>query len=186
MRKRPIPETYTLVYFSSKASLLMIKSHDKNQSIDLIGLAHAEKAYSRNWLFLGQNRPYWRELRPLVTPWAWCIKEGTDPWKGETGSPFSCPAPAPRTKCIGGQVARFWRPFEARPVDPVRREVFRQLVEEPSTAATSGWIAPTEALASTPPPLVPGTEECASRTLPKKVRRKRKRTSPRHQAAPGN
>ena len=28
-------------------------------------------------------RPYWRELRPLVTPWAWCIKEGTDPWKGQ-------------------------------------------------------------------------------------------------------
>ena len=76
-------KTYTLVYFSSKASLLMIKSYDKNQSIDLIGLAHVEKAYSRNWLFLGHNRPYWRELRPLVTPWAWWIKEGTDPWKGQ-------------------------------------------------------------------------------------------------------
>ena len=76
-------KTYTLVYFSSKASLLMIKSYDKNQSIDLIGLAHVEKAYSRNRLFLGHNRPYWRELRPLVTPWAWCIKEGTDPWRGE-------------------------------------------------------------------------------------------------------
>ena len=76
-------KTYTLVYFSSKASLLMIKSYDKNQSINLIGLAHVEKAYSRNRLFLGHNRPYWRELRPLVTPWAWCIKEGTDPWKGQ-------------------------------------------------------------------------------------------------------
>ena len=40
-------KTYTLVYFSSKASLLMIKSHDKYQSIDLIGLAHVEKAYSK-------------------------------------------------------------------------------------------------------------------------------------------
>ena len=58
----------------------MIKSHDKYQSINLIGLAHVEKAYSRNRLFLDRNRPYWRELRPLVTPWAWCIKEGTDPW----------------------------------------------------------------------------------------------------------
>ena len=76
-------KTYTLVYFSSKASLLLIKSYDKNQSIDLIGLAHVEKAYSRNRLFLGHNRPYWRELRPLVNPWAWCIKEGTDPWKGQ-------------------------------------------------------------------------------------------------------
>ena len=74
-------KTYTLVYFSSKVSLLMIKSHDKYQSIDLIGLAHVEKAYSRNRLFLFHNRPYRRELRPLVTPWAWCIKEGTEPWR---------------------------------------------------------------------------------------------------------
>ena len=74
---------YTLVYFSSKVNLLMIKSHNKNQSINLIGLAHVEKAYSGNRLFLEHNRPYWRELRPLVTPWAWCIKEGTDPWKGQ-------------------------------------------------------------------------------------------------------
>ena len=71
---------HTLVYFSSKVNLLMIKSHDKYQSINLIGLAHVEKAYSRNRLFLDHNWPYWRELRPLVTPWAWCIKEGTDPW----------------------------------------------------------------------------------------------------------
>ena len=76
-------KTYTLVYFSSKVSLLVIKSHDKYQSINLIGLAHVEKAYSRNRLFLVHNRPYWRELRPLVTPWAWCIKEGTDPWLGQ-------------------------------------------------------------------------------------------------------
>ena len=61
-------KTYTLVYFSSKVSLLMIKSHDKYQSIDLIGLAHVEKAYSRNRLILVHNRSYWRELRPLVTP----------------------------------------------------------------------------------------------------------------------
>ena len=74
---------YTLVYFSSKVNLLMIKSHKKNQSINLIGLAHVRKAYSGNRLFLAHNRPYWRELRPLVTPWAWCIKEGTDPWKGQ-------------------------------------------------------------------------------------------------------
>ena len=41
-------KSYTLVYFSSKASLLMIKSHKKYQSIDLIGLALAEKAYIKN------------------------------------------------------------------------------------------------------------------------------------------
>ena len=79
---------YTLVYFSSKASLLMRKSHKKYQSIDLIGLALAEKAYVENRSFLNHNRSYWRELRPLVTPWTWPIKEGTEPWKGQIG--FSC------------------------------------------------------------------------------------------------
>ena len=74
---------YTLVYFSSKVILLMIKSHKKNQCINLIRLAHVGKAYSGNRLFLAHNRPYWRELRPLVTPWAWSIKEGTDSWKGQ-------------------------------------------------------------------------------------------------------
>ena len=39
---------YTLVYFSSKASLLMIKSYKKYQSINLIGLAPWEKAYAKN------------------------------------------------------------------------------------------------------------------------------------------
>ena len=74
-------KTYTLVYFSSKASLLMIKSHDKYQSIVLIGLAYVEKAYSKIWPISVHNRSYWRELRPLVTPWAWCIKEGIEPWR---------------------------------------------------------------------------------------------------------
>ena len=37
----------TLVYFPSKVIILMIKSHDKYQSLILIGLTHAGKAYSR-------------------------------------------------------------------------------------------------------------------------------------------
>ena len=77
-------------------------------------------------------------------------------------------APALRTQCLGGQVARFLKPFEARPADPVRRELYRQLAEKPGIAATSGWLAPSEALASTPAPLGPGTEECASRALPRR------------------
>ena len=40
-------KSYTLVYFSSKVILLGRKSHKKNQSIDLIGLAIVEKAYVR-------------------------------------------------------------------------------------------------------------------------------------------
>ena len=74
-------KTYTLVYFSSKAVLLMIKSHDKYQSIILIGLAHVEKAYSGIRSISVHNRSYWRDFRPLVTPWAWCIKEGIEPWR---------------------------------------------------------------------------------------------------------
>ena len=79
---------HTLVYFSSKASLLMIKSYKKYQSINLIGLAPWEKAYAKYRPFLSHNGPDRRELRPLVTPWTWPIKEGTEPWKGQIG--FSC------------------------------------------------------------------------------------------------
>ena len=81
---------YTLVYFSPKVMLLVRKSYYKNQCINLIGLAPVAKAYSRNRLFFRPDRPYWRELRPLVTPWVRSIKEGTDPLeKRDLGSPFS-------------------------------------------------------------------------------------------------
>ena len=87
---------YTLVYFSPKVNLLERKYHHKNQSINLIGLAHVGKAYSRNRLFLGPNRPYWRELRPLVTPWVKSIKEGTDPWRNQNWALLSqCPGKLP-------------------------------------------------------------------------------------------
>ena len=87
---------YTLVYFSPKVTLLERKYHHKNQSINLIGLAHVGKAYSRNRLFLGPNRPYWRELRPLVTPWVKSIKEGTDPWRNQKWALLSqCPGKLP-------------------------------------------------------------------------------------------
>ena len=51
-------EIYTLVYFSSKAILLMIKSHDKYQSRILVGLAHAEKANFGNRSIFVHNRSY--------------------------------------------------------------------------------------------------------------------------------
>ena len=51
----------TLVYFSSKVIILIIKSHDKYQSLILIGLASAEKASSRNRSVLVHYRSYWRE-----------------------------------------------------------------------------------------------------------------------------
>ena len=74
---------YTLVYFSSKVIVLTIKSHDEYRSLILIGLAHAGKASSGNRSVLIHYRSYWREWRPLVTPWACCIKEGIEPWKSQ-------------------------------------------------------------------------------------------------------
>ena len=73
----------TLVYFSSKVIVLIIKSHDKYQSLILIGLARAEMASSGNRSVLVHYRSYWREWRPLVTPWACCINEGIEPWKSQ-------------------------------------------------------------------------------------------------------
>ena len=86
----------TLVYFSSKVIVLIIKSHDKYQSLILIGLAHAEKASFRNRFALVHYQSYWREWRPLVIPWAVCIKEGIEPWKCQKWILlFSCPG-----KCL--------------------------------------------------------------------------------------
>ena len=59
---------YTLVYFSPKVTLLERKHYHKNQSINLIGLAHVGRAYSGKRLFWAHNWPNWRELRHLLTP----------------------------------------------------------------------------------------------------------------------
>ena len=92
----------------------------------------------------------------------------------------SCPyllspkAPAPRTRRIGDKVARFARPFESRPADSVRREVFRQLASRPGPSASSGWVAPSATLPATPRPLQRATEESSSRTVPLKRKVKRR------------
>ena len=82
---------------------------------------------------------------------------------------------APRTRCIGAQVARFAGPFESRPADPIRREVFRQLADSNSTASSSGWVAPTATLVVTPPPLERGLEKSASGQLPLPPKGKRRK-----------
>ena len=74
---------YTLVYFSSNSIVLVIGIHDKYQSLILIGLALTEKAQSGIQYILFHYRSYWRGWRPLVTPWACCIKEGIEPWKSQ-------------------------------------------------------------------------------------------------------
>ena len=70
---------YTLVYFSLNWIVSVIRSHDKYQSLILIGLALTGKASSGNQSILFHFRSYWRGWRPLVTPWAGCIKEGIEP-----------------------------------------------------------------------------------------------------------
>ena len=67
---------YTLVYFSLNWIVSVIRSHDKYQSLILIGLAFTGKASSRIQYILFHFRSYWRGWRPLVTPWACSIKEG--------------------------------------------------------------------------------------------------------------
>ena len=70
---------YTLVYFSLNWIVLVIRSHDKYQSLILIGLALTGKANSGIQYISFHLRSYWRGWRPLVTPWACCIKEGIEP-----------------------------------------------------------------------------------------------------------
>ena len=70
---------YTLVYFSLNSVVLVIRIHDKYQSLILIGLALTEKASSRIQYILFHFRLYWRGWRPLATPLAGRIKEGIEP-----------------------------------------------------------------------------------------------------------
>ena len=51
----------TLVYFYPKVIVLIVKSHDKNQSLILIGLTPVEKASSENRSILDHYRSSWRE-----------------------------------------------------------------------------------------------------------------------------
>ena len=83
-------------------------------------------------------------------------------------------APAPRTRCIGDSVARFARPFESRPTDSIKREVFRQLASKPGPSVSSGWVAPTATLQATPRPLERATEESSSRAKTLKLRVKQR------------
>ena len=75
----PRANLYTLVYFSLNSVVLVIRIHDKYQSLILIRLALTEKASSRIQYILFHFRSYWRGWRPLVTPLAGHIKEGIEP-----------------------------------------------------------------------------------------------------------
>ena len=81
-----LTKSYTLAYFVSNLVTLMIKSHEKYQSSLLDRLGRAERANGEKWSIFGHNRSHWSRLRPLVTPWEFCIKEGTEPWKNQLRS----------------------------------------------------------------------------------------------------
>ena len=76
-------------------------------------------------------------------------------------------------------------PSSLRPVDPVRRELYRRLAAASSgTSSTSGWVAPAATLPVSPPPLARGTEDGTSARVPRP--KGKRRLSARHPAAPGN
>ena len=107
-----------------------------------------------------------------------CLAIGLWVWKQDSNCwtfLLSPTAPPPRTKVIGEPVARFARPFESRPADPVRREVFRQLASHPAAASASGWAPPKALLSSTPLPLQKGTEECSSKPVCPKAKGARRK-----------
>ena len=70
---------YTLVYLLSEWSNSVIRIHDKYHRRFLVGLALACKASSQIQYILLHFRTNWKELRPLVTPWAYSIKESFEP-----------------------------------------------------------------------------------------------------------
>ena len=74
---------YTLVYLLLKWINSVIRIHDKYQSCFLVGLVLTCKASSQIRYILLRYRSSWRELRPLVTPWANCIKESFRPCIGQ-------------------------------------------------------------------------------------------------------
>ena len=74
---------YTLFYLLLKWINSVIRIHDKYQSCFLVGIALACKASSQVRYILLRFRTNWRELRPLVTPWANGIKESFKPCIGQ-------------------------------------------------------------------------------------------------------
>ena len=77
----------------------------------------------------------------------------------------------PRTACLGDQsVALFSGPFESRPADSLRREVFRQQ----AVLGCAGWFAPVALPPQAPLGLPPALEEKAGPLPPVGKRPKRR------------
>ena len=75
-----------------------------------------------------------------------------------------------RAAVLGGEVALFSLPFEARPVDSVRREVFRQRV---AGGHTTSWFAPASVPLEAPQGFIPSRQASVGPLpLPKRRRRR--------------
>ena len=86
----PLPAIlYTLVNFASSPLHSVGKSHYKFPSIIINRVALWKKANVAIQYFWGHYRSCWREWRPLVTPWAWSIREGTELWRIQKWLPSS-------------------------------------------------------------------------------------------------
>ena len=82
---------------------------------------------------------------------------------------FSLFSTVPRVACIGqGEVALFSRLFEARPSDPLRREIFRQ-----QPVGTS-WFSPSTVPSVAPLAIPPGKQDPVG-PLPVTCKRRKRR-----------
>ena len=79
----------------------------------------------------------------------------------------------PRAVRLGSPVVLFTLPFEARPVDTFRQELFRQRAE--SGQVSTPWFAPTSGIVEIPRELPPSFEESAGAVPPPPKRGRRRR-----------
>ena len=77
----------------------------------------------------------------------------------------------PRAACLGESGALFSRPFESRPSDPLRREIFRQQ----AVGGGSCWFAPSAVPSEAPLVLAPSHQASAG-PIPACKRRHHKRS----------
>ena len=131
---------YTLVYLLSEWSFSVIIIHNKYHRQFLVGLTFACKASSQIQYILLRFCTNWRELRPLVTPWAYCIKGSSKPCIGEKQFMPSYAQPQHHTPGALARVSLALRAFLEPFLEPTcRLELYEQLVTQPGQL---GCIAP--------------------------------------------
>ena len=175
----PTPLPTTLTHSSFSLSCLGPGRHEHVWGYDgwKVIIAGIHSQLCSIYIFVAQGSNIYLALGIMT-----CLAIGLWVWKLDSNCCtflLSPTAPPPRTKVIGKSVARFARPFESRPTDPIRREVYRQLAAHPVTASTSGWVPPASLLPATPLPLQNRVKESSSRPVPPKAKGARRRYNTR-------